>query len=173
MRFGRKQITPFRSWSSFILSSNKNSHLLVHMWQRVPIIVLDGRKQLWGASDIENESYFSYKKWFLGLGFSWHWHFGRRLARCFQFKRIHCFCFCLFLLHCVPCRILVPQPGIEPPLPAAEAQSLTPGPPGKSQRKQFKFLQHGTVLPILVYNLLFYFSGPFAVIGTRPRINPR
>ena len=132
MRFGHKQITPFRSWSSFILSSNKNSHLLVHMCQRVPIIVLDGHKQLWEASDTENESYFSYKKWFLGLGFSWHWHFGRRLAHCFQFKRIHCFCFCLFLLHCVPCRILVPLLGIELVPRAAQVSCLTTGPPRKS-----------------------------------------
>ena len=70
MRFGRKQITPFRSWTSFILSNNKHSHLLVHMWQRVPIIILDSHKQLREPSDIENEPYFSCKKWFFCLGFS-------------------------------------------------------------------------------------------------------
>ena len=36
--------------------------------------------------------------------------------------------------HLEACGILVPQTGIEPALPAVEAQVLTAGPPGKSRR---------------------------------------
>ena len=39
----------------------------------------------------------------------------------------------LFWPHYAACKILVPQPGIEPTPPAVEAQSLTGGPPGQSQ----------------------------------------
>ena len=37
----------------------------------------------------------------------------------------------------VPCRILVPQPGLEPMSPALQGGFLTTGPPGKSLRQTF------------------------------------
>ena len=37
----------------------------------------------------------------------------------------------------MPCRILVPQPGLEPMSPALQGGFLTTGPPGKSLRQTF------------------------------------
>ena len=59
------------------------------------------------------------------------WELFRRLeVKAQLYKFFVCFA---FWLHCTTCRILVPWQGIEPVPPAVEAQSLNPGPPGKSQ----------------------------------------
>ena len=51
----------------------------------------------------------------------------------------------LFLFHvlvfwCEVCRILAPQPGIEPAPPALEGKVLTTGPPGKLNFSYFNVL---------------------------------
>ena len=74
-----------------------------------------------------------------------------------------CVCVCCFLFlffwQChAACRILVPQPGIEPVSPALGAQSLTIGPPGK-------FPCCGPLI-FVYYMCLFFFSlfFPFLVM---------
>ena len=56
----------------------------------------------------------------------------------------HCFAFFSFLflffwLHHEACRILVPQPGIEPVPPEVEAQSLNPWTMGEVPEMVFKY----------------------------------
>ena len=47
-------------------------------------------------------------------------------------------CFC-FLFWFKACGVLAPPPGMEPPLPALEGETLTTGPPGQSPRLQNPF----------------------------------
>ena len=44
----------------------------------------------------------------------------------------HCFCFMFWFFGQEACRILVPQPGLEPTAPALEGKVLTTRPPGRS-----------------------------------------
>ena len=79
-------------------------------------------------------------------------------------KEQHIYLNFFFWLHCAGCGILVPQPGIEPPPPALEAQSLNHWAAKEVPHLNFFFFFKVFYLILFIYLFIYLF---LAVLGLR------